>query len=117
DGVESFSPPASSGIWRGEEVSVKVDAKAPFTFLNGGATALETQIESAPLAAAFSGQADHYPTPKLAGGLKLSTPSLRRFASWFGSSIGPGSTLGQASATGTAAFDRNSLSLDEAQFA
>jgi uncharacterized protein involved in outer membrane biogenesis len=105
-----------SGIWRGEEVKVAVEAKEPFSFLNGRATPLETRIESAPLTGIFTGQADNYPAARLNGALKLSTPSLRRFAGWLGSPIGPGSTLGQASGFGTAAFDRNGLSVSDAEF-
>jgi AsmA protein len=105
-----------TGIWRGEQVTVSVDANAPFAFLNGGSTPVETRVESAPISAIFSGQADDYPLPKLAGALKLSTPSLRRFASWLGSPLGPGSTLGQASGFGTAAFDGNGLSVENAEF-
>ena len=105
-----------SGIWRGEQVNISIDAKAPFAFVNGGSTPLEARIESAPISAIFTGQADDYPLPKLAGALKLSTPSLRRFASWLGSPIGPGSTLGPASGFGTAMFDANGLSVENAEF-
>ncbi len=105
-----------AGIWRGEQVTVSGSADAPFAFMNGGATPLEGRVEAAPISVIFSGQADHYPMPKLSGALKLSTPSLRRFASWLGSPIGPGSTLGQASGFGTAAFDRNGLSVADAEF-
>ena len=105
-----------TGIWRGEQVTVSVDANAPFAFLNGGSTPLETRVEAAPISAIFSGQADDYPLPKLGGALKLSTPSLRRFVSWLGSPLGPGSTLGQASGFGTASFDGNGLSVESAEF-
>ena len=105
-----------SAIWRGEQVIVSASAAEPFSFINGGATPLETRIEAAPVAVIFSGQADDYPRLKLTGPLKLSTPSLRRLASWLGSPIGPGSTLGPASGFGTAAFDANGLSVEGAEF-
>ena len=105
-----------TAIWRGEQVMVSGSAAEPFSFINGGATPLETRIEAAPVAAIFSGQADDYPRLKLTGPLKLSTPSLRRLASWLGSPIGPGSTLGPASGFGTAAFDANGLSVEGAEF-
>ncbi len=105
-----------SGIWRGEQVTVSADANAPFDFLNGGATPVEARIDAAPITMIFSGEAEDYPLPKLNGALKLSTPSLRRFASWLGSPIGPGSTLGQASGFGTAAFGNDGLSVEDAEF-
>lgn len=104
-----------SGIWRGEQVGVSATASAPFAFLNGSATPLDARIESNPASIIFSGQAEDYPQPKLNGGLKLSTPSLRRFAAWLGSAIGPGSTLGQASGFGDASFSNSKLSIENAE--
>ena len=77
-------------------------AESPFAFLNGAVTPVEARVESAPVSMIFSGQANNYPLPHLTGALKLSSSSLRRFANWLGSPIGPGSTLGQASLFGTA---------------
>jgi AsmA protein len=105
-----------SGIWRGELVSASGKAAAPFEFLRGRATPVELRVESALMNVTLTGQADGYPSAKLTGPLQLSTPSLRRFASWLGSPIGPGSTLGQASGSGAASFDRNGLSVDNAEF-
>src|SRR4051812_7913363 len=105
-----------SGIWRGELVTTAGKAAAPFDFLRGRATPVELRIESAPMNVTLTGQADGYPSAKLTGPLQLSTPSLRRFASWLGSAIGPGSTLGQASGSGAASFDRNGLSVENAEF-
>jgi AsmA protein len=45
----------------------------------------------------------------------LSSASLRRFANWLGSPIGPGSTLGQASLFGTAEFSNRVLSVADAE--
>jgi len=104
-----------SGIWRGEQVTVSADAKAPFAYLNGAATDFEAHVDSAPIAMVFSGQADDYPHAHLAGSLKLSTASLRRFANWLGSPIGPGTTLGQASLFGNAEFRDWTLSVADAQ--
>ena len=57
---------------------------------------------SAPISMTFDRRRrDNYPHRALAGALKLSTPSLRRFADWLGSPVGPGSTLGRASLFGT----------------
>ena len=106
---------AGSGIWRGEQVSFSGGAEAPFAFLNGGATPVEARIESAPLGMIFDGEASEYPRPRLAGALKMSTPSLRGFAAWMGSPVGPGSTLGPASIFGTAVFKDRALSVENAE--
>lgn len=104
-----------SAIWRGEQVTVSGTAKAPFSFINGGATAIDARLDSTPIAMIFSGQADGYPRPRLQGSLKLSTPSLRQFVSWLGMPVGPGSTLGQASLFGTAAYRDRTLSMDDGE--
>jgi len=104
-----------SGVWRGEQVSFAGTAETPFTFMNGGASQVEARLDSAPIVMIFDGQAGDYPNPRLNGGLKLTTPSLRRFASWLGSPIAPGSTLGPASLFGTADFQERVLSVDSAE--
>ncbi len=104
-----------STIWRGEQVSFSGGAKAPFAFLSGAQTPVEARIESAPVSMIFNGTADDYPRPHLSGALKLSSASLRRFANWLGSPVGPGSTLGQASLFGTAEFGDGVLSVADAQ--
>jgi AsmA protein len=105
-----------TGIWRGEQVMLSANAEAPFAFLNGAVTPFEARVESAPISMIFTGEAKDYPIPDLSGALKLSTSSLRRFANWLGSPIGPGSTLGQASLFGTAEFRDGDLSVTDAEF-
>lgn len=104
-----------SAIWHGEQVTFAGSAAAPFAFLNDAVTPIEVRIDSAPISIVFSGEAENYPLPELSGGLKLSTTSLRRFASWLGTPIGPGSTLGQASLFGTAEFRGPTLSVADAE--
>jgi AsmA protein len=105
-----------AGIWRGEEVKFSAGATAPFAYLNGAETPVEARIDTAPLGMTLSGKASDYPDMKLSGALKLNTPSLRRFAAWLGSALGPGSTLGQASLVGTASLADNVLSVADATF-
>ncbi len=104
-----------SGIWRGEQVSLRLDAEAPFEFLSDAVTPVTARVESAPVSVVFAGEAEDYPLPKLNGSLKLSTSSLRRLASWLGNPIGSGSTLGQASLFGNAEFDGGVLSVSNAE--
>lgn len=106
---------AGSGIWRGEQVTFSAQADAPFDFLNGGATPLEARIESGPLALTFEGRANDYPTAQLTGPLRVSTPSLRRLATWLGSSLRPGSTLGRSSLTGAATLRGGVLSVENSE--
>jgi uncharacterized protein involved in outer membrane biogenesis len=105
-----------AGIWRGEQVVVTAAAEAPFAYLSGGETPVDLRIEAPPISMIFGGNAQEYPDLDLRGALKVSTPSLRRFASWLGSPIGPGSTLGQASGFGTASVRGNRLSVENAEF-
>jgi uncharacterized protein involved in outer membrane biogenesis len=104
-----------SAIWRGEQVTFAMGAEAPFAFLNDAVTPVEVRVDSAPISLIFTGQAENYPLPDLSGAVKLSTTSLRRFANWLGSPIGPGSTLGQASLFGTAVFRGGVLSVADAE--
>jgi AsmA protein len=105
---------SGSGIWRGEEVVLAGAAEAPFEFLNGAATPLEAQLDAAPIAIVFGGEAAGVETPQLAGALTMATPSLRGFAAWLGSPIGAGPTLGPASLSGTATYDDGVLSVEGA---
>lgn len=106
-----------SGIWRGEQVVFSANASRPFEFLNGGATPVDAQLDSARIAALFSGRAADVNNPQLAGTLSMSTPSLRQFARWLGNPAGPGSTLGPASLSGSASFQDRTLSVENAQLA
>ena len=105
-----------SGIWRGEQVTVTAAAAAPFAFLSGRETPFEARVEAPPISLIFNGKADDYPQVKMEGGLKVSTPSLRRFASWLGSPVGPGSTFAQMSGFGTATISGEGLSVENAEF-
>ena len=107
---------AGSGIWRGEQVTVTARAAAPFAFLSSRETPFEARIEAPPISLVFDGKADDYPEMRVEGGLKVSTPSLRRFASWLGSPVGPGSTFAQTSGFGTATFSSEGLSVENAEF-
>ena len=106
---------SGSGIWRGEQFSFSATTDAPFEFIRGETTALEANLDSVPLAMVFRGTAADFNRPRLTGDLSLTTPSLRGFAAWLGSPIGPGSTLGPASLAGTADFVEGVLSVENAR--
>jgi AsmA protein len=106
---------SGSGIWRGEQINLSASAEAPFQFMSGDQSPTELHIEAQPIAIAFEGAADSYPATRLAGPLRLSTPSLRRLSSWLGNSVRPGSTLGAASVVGTATFHQRMLSVESAE--
>ena len=108
---------SGSAIWRGEHVALTGSAAAPFEFLNGDATPVVARLDSAPLAMVFTGHAVDAETPELSGSLEMSTPSLRGFAAWLGSPIGPGSTLGPARLSGVATVRASVLSVEKAQVA
>ena len=106
---------SGSGIWRGEQVQLSAHAQAPFEFVRGDATAVEARLESGPIDMAFTGEAGDPGNPQISGALTLLTPSLRGFAAWLGSPIGPGSTLGSATLSGAAVFREGVLSVDDAK--
>lgn len=105
------------GIWRGEQIALAASAEEPFAFVKGGRTPVEARLESAPITMRFSGEADEYPAALLQGEVSMSTPSLRRFASWLGDPVRPGSTLGPASIFGAATLRGRVLSVEKAEFA
>ncbi len=106
---------SGSGIWRGEQVNLFAGAQSPFEFVRGDATPVEVRIESGPVDMSFTGEAADPNNPQISGALTLLTPSLRGFAGWLGSPIGPGSTLGSASLSGAAVFREGVLSVDDAK--
>jgi AsmA protein len=108
---------SGSGIWRGEQLSFSGDAAEPFEFLRGERTGLALRLESAPITMRFDGTAANEAVPVLSGSLQLASPSLRRFAGWLGSPIGPGSTLAEASLAGAATLRGNELSVENATLA
>ena len=108
---------AGSAAWNGETVEFSARAAAPFAFINGGASPVEAHLRSAPINIGFNGEAAELDAVRLSGDLNLETPSLRGFASWLGSPIGPGSTLGAASLAGSAIVQEGVLSVEDAQLA
>jgi len=104
-----------TGIWRNEEVKFSGTAAAPFAYLNGANTPVEARVDAAPIGMVLNGEASDYPRLQLTGALKLTTPSLRRFANWLGSPLGSGSTLGATSLFGTALLRDNLLSVSDAE--
>ena len=104
-----------SGIWRGEQVRFSAGATAPFAYLNGSTTPFEARIDAAPIGIVLGGEASDYPRLQLASALRLTTPSLRGFASWLGSPLGSGSTFGATSLFGTALLRDNVLSVADAE--
>lgn len=103
-----------SGLWRGEEIKLSGTAAAPFDFLNGDTTPLESHFDSAPVVVSFDGTASGVDSPRLEGALSANAPSLRRFAAWLGASVDEGTTLGPASLSGAATFGGNMLAVEGA---
>jgi AsmA protein len=102
--------------WRGEASTFAARAETPFAFLSGDATPLDAQLDSAPLALAFSGEAENGALVRLAGRLSVSTPSLKNFAGWVGSPLAA-APLGAARIAGEAVLHRRLLSVENAEVA
>lgn len=108
-------------VWNGEKIQIELKLATPDTLLNSKKTAIETNIDAAPVKLTFKGAATN--AAKLtAGGLaSLDVPSIRNLAKWLGSPLNaPGSGYGPLKVAGTVsadgpryAFKGATLSVDE----
>ena len=88
-------------VWNGEKISLKATVAAPGAFLDGKQTALEADIESAPVKLAFKGTASSGAEPVAAGTATLDVPSIRKLAAWAGSPLdAPGTGFGPLKISG-----------------
>ena len=91
-----------SGIWRGENVELTASLGQPAALARAGSTSgVVLSIASAPLRLRFDGtvspggrQGESALPWQASGHLHVSTPSLRRTASWLGADMETGSTFG-----------------------
>ncbi|MEQ8656471.1 MAG: AsmA family protein [Hyphomicrobiales bacterium] len=90
-----------SAIWRGEAVDVAASLDQPAALAQPGSTSgVVLSVQGAPLRLQFDGtvspgaSGDNAQPWQAGGSLSLSTPSLRRAATWLGSEVGAGSTFG-----------------------
>lgn len=92
---------SGSAIWRGEAVELSASLAQPAALAQPGSTSgVVLSLAGAPLRLQFDGTVSpghdgEAPLPwQASGGLSLSTPSLRRAASWLASEVEAGATFG-----------------------
>lgn len=90
-----------SAIWRGEAVDVAASLDQPAALAQTGSTSgVVLSVQGAPLQLQFDGtvspgaSGENAKPWQASGSLSLSTPSLRRTATWLGAEVGAGSTFG-----------------------
>ncbi len=73
-----------SFVWRGEAVSFRGEIGAPLTLLAGGDSSLRVSVEATPANLSFEGMARQFDGMQVEGDVRLSVPSVARFADWTG---------------------------------
>lgn len=109
----------TSAVFNAEDVRLTATFARPQAVLDGGESALEFILDSAPVKTSFKGGV-WINTGGLRGDVDASGPSLRRLSAWAGAPLGDGPTLqafsvqGRFSTNGPrAAFENATLSLDQ----
>ncbi|WP_161142421.1 AsmA family protein [Propylenella binzhouense] len=105
---------SGSAVWRGQKVDLQGSADRPFAFARRRSSPLELKLDAPSLHFRFDGSISDLRRPQIVGDLDLTTPSLRQFAGWLGSAIGPGPNLQQASLSGQAEVLDGSLTMTNA---
>lgn len=102
------------GIWRGDAFRLTTAAEQPIMLLSGGASKMIMSLDSQPLTISFNGEANRFSDLFMSGRVSASSPSLRRLAGLFGTTMKPGSTLSEFSAEGTITGTFSQVQLNEA---
>jgi AsmA protein len=68
--------------YRGETIELDLDLQAPYEVLQGGSSAFDLGIKSAPLQLGFDGELSNQGAPSTAGDIDLSVPSVKGLAAW-----------------------------------
>ena len=78
------SPLEASGSlgYKGETIELDLGLAAPYDVLQGGGSAFDLGIKSAPLALGFDGELSNQGAPSAAGAIDLSVPSVKGLAAW-----------------------------------
>jgi AsmA protein len=104
-----------SATWQDETIDFNGSIGTPLDFVAGNPTALRFAIASTPLRASFNGTVRNLVQPEAEGKLSVTTPSIRRLASFFDVPMGEGSTLGSASIESQASLALNTLTFSDAK--
>ena len=121
--LKSLSDPLDvdgSLVWRGNKVSLKVDAQSPSGLQTAEGSPLAVKLSSELLEAQFDGRAAMQGTTRLWGKASLKTSSVRQLVSWLvtpmsaGKGFGPFELAGDLDVNGeTTRFENATVRLDD----
>ena len=119
--LPSLSEPfAASGSadWKGETITLSVDAESPQNLMSGEASNLAMKVEAAPVTFSFDGAARNAEELGLQGQLALDVPSIRNLAAWTGNPLDfPGDGLGPFNLEGVLEMAGAKVALTDAKLA
>ena len=101
------SPLSSNGsvVWNGEKLNLDLSAESPRALVEGGASALEVEVDVDLVSVKFKGDANLSDPFNLSGAVNLDVPSIRKLAAWTGNPIdAPGDGLGPLTIAGDLAL-------------
>lgn len=88
-------------IWKGEAVKIDLTAAKPRALMDGGASAVQASVASAPVNVGFDGTVTNAQPLAVGGTVKLDVPSIRKLAAWAAQPLEmPGTGLGPLSIAG-----------------
>ncbi|MGI9508968.1 MAG: AsmA family protein [Geminicoccaceae bacterium] len=68
--------------YKGETIELDVDLASPYDAIQGGSSAFDLGINSAPLQLSFDGELSNKGAPSTAGSIDLSVPSVKGLVAW-----------------------------------
>lgn len=109
------APARASGslVWRGEQIDFNGALATPLVLIAGGKSPLRLAAASTALRIALRGDASGGGA-RFDGWANVTTPSLRRAITWFGTPLQPASTLGAAAIDGLVSVRPDSIAFENA---
>jgi AsmA protein len=105
----------TTGIWRGESISLDVSSQKPLLLFAGASENLAVAFKSAPANFSFEGTGAFSNKTYFDGQTKFSAPSLRRVLDWLGVGVPPGTAIGAVAFSSKVSGDPTRMKFDGAQ--
>jgi AsmA protein len=107
----------TTGIWRGESVSLDLSSQKPLLLFAGAPEPLSIAFKAAPANLYFEGTGAFSGKSYFDGQTKFSAPSLRRVLEWIGVGVPPGTAIGAVAFTSKINGNATRMKFSEAQIA
>ncbi|MBA3448462.1 MAG: AsmA family protein [Pseudaminobacter sp.] len=105
----------ATGVWRGETVRVEAASRTPLALFAGGAAPVSISLTSALATASFEGEVKSLGNAYADGKTNISAPSLPRLATWLGTDMLPGASVGSASFAGELIADARRIRVENVE--